>query len=72
MKKERTYDSFDRPFFCPSCHHRVLNPLAGANFKGTLNLNCGHCGKGKVIVKAKPDLIEEGKVMKEAEIKSEK
>lgn len=44
-------------WFCPRCHRRVGLPkgMEKANIKGNLNISCGYCKKGKVIIKGQPD-----------------
>ena len=43
-------------YFCPSCHRKVDLPFKGeVKLENALNLQCGNCNKGKMIVKIKKD-----------------
>lgn len=53
-KKIREYSTANRPakLYCPSCHREVNCPITDTSkVSGTINLGCGHCTKGMVVLK---------------------
>jgi uncharacterized CHY-type Zn-finger protein len=47
----------DKIYFCPRCHRRVEPPAflkqPNLKVKGAINLQCGYCKKGRVVIKPK-------------------
>lgn len=43
-------NSIGDPFFCPNCHRRVTLGFKGNIKFKRMNVMCGHCKNGKVIL----------------------
>jgi hypothetical protein len=49
--KQKIYQS-QSVMFCPHCHKRVHSPMqVGGKIIGTMNITCGECNKGRVVIK---------------------
>ncbi len=53
--KDKKYQHGTKIVFCPNCHRQIDFPFNGIVVNGTINLGCGNCGKGRVIIESKPN-----------------
>lgn len=51
--KEKTLTTMPLKIFCPNCHKEIDNPVKGIIFSGSINVLCGRCKNGKIILDIK-------------------
>jgi uncharacterized protein YlaI len=56
-----TEDVVKEVYFCPICHREIKFPFKGnIKIKGSVNINCGNCKKGRVSIKTKESVKNGG------------